>query len=109
MAISSWPGCEVEAVMAMVEEGRQQPRASKRSRARRLVVTLARGFIPALCLGASSPPLQPAPDYRAGSLAKDGAQAVYAADPDDAWNRIFYVLFTRTVRTRLSNDFPEGK
>ena len=50
-----------------------------------------------------------APDHRAGSLAKDEPQAVYAPDPADSWNRIFYCLFTRTVRTRLSDDFPEGK
>jgi hypothetical protein len=49
------------------------------------------------------------PDHRAGSLEKDEPQAVYTADPNDAWNRIFYCLFTRTVRTRLSDDFPEGK
>ena len=52
---------------------------------------------------------EPAPTYRADSLAKDEPQAVYAANPDDAWNRIFYGLFTRTIKTRLSDDFPEGK
>jgi hypothetical protein len=50
-----------------------------------------------------------APDHRAGALEKDEPQAVYAADPDDPWNRIFYCLFTRTVRPRLSADFPEGE
>jgi hypothetical protein len=49
------------------------------------------------------------PDYRAGSLTNDEPQAVYAADPDDPWNRIFYCLFTHAVRTRLSDDFPEGQ
>jgi hypothetical protein len=49
------------------------------------------------------------PDHRAGALAKDQPQAVYTADVDDPWNRIFYCLFTRTVETRLSDDFPEGK
>jgi hypothetical protein len=52
---------------------------------------------------------KPAPDFRAGSLAKDEPQAVYAADLGDSWNRIFYCLFTRTIQTRLSDDFPEGK
>ena len=52
---------------------------------------------------------KPAPDYRAGSLVKDEPQAIYATDPADAWNRIFYCLFTRSVRTRLSDDFQEGK
>jgi hypothetical protein len=34
--------------------------------------------------------------------------AVYAADPKDAWNRIFQLLFTRTVKARLSSEFKEG-
>ncbi len=33
--------------------------------------------------------------------------SVYAADPDDTWNRIFYCLFTRVVKTRMSSDFDE--
>jgi hypothetical protein len=33
------------------------------------------------------------------------AQAIYATDPRDAWNRIFYLLFTRTVEMRLTDDF----
>jgi hypothetical protein len=48
------------------------------------------------------------PDYRAGSLAKQEVQAIYAADPEDSWNRIFYFLFTRSVELRLTNDFKEG-
>jgi hypothetical protein len=47
-------------------------------------------------------------DYRAGSLAKQEVQAIYAADSGDSWNRIFYFLFTRTVELRLTNDFKEG-
>jgi hypothetical protein len=39
---------------------------------------------------------------RFGSLPKDEPQAIYHPDPGDAWNRIFYCLFTRTVKTRLS-------
>lgn len=34
--------------------------------------------------------------------------AVYAPDPDDAWNRIFYSLFTRAVKAHLSSEFAEG-
>jgi hypothetical protein len=34
--------------------------------------------------------------------------AIYAADPNNAWNRIFYCLFTRTVKAHLSNEF-DGK
>ena len=46
------------------------------------------------------------PDYRTGSLTKMEPQAIYSADPQDAWNRIFYLLFTRTVQTRLTDSFP---
>jgi hypothetical protein len=45
---------------------------------------------------------------RSGSLPKDEPQAVYHPDPGDSWNRIFYCLFTRSVKTRLSQDFSEG-
>jgi hypothetical protein len=45
---------------------------------------------------------------RFGSLPKDEPQAIYHLDPGDSWNRIFYCLFTRTVKTRLSQDFSEG-
>src|SRR5215472_16399665 len=48
------------------------------------------------------------PTYQVGSLPKDEPQAVYSADRDDSWNRIFYCLFTRTVQLRLSDDFLEG-
>ena len=44
-------------------------------------------------------------DYRAGSLAKQEVQPIYSANPQDPWNRIFYLLFTRTVKPRLSEDF----
>jgi hypothetical protein len=35
-------------------------------------------------------------------------RAVYAADLEDSWNRIFSLLFTRTAKVRMSNDFPEA-
>ena len=38
----------------------------------------------------------------------DNPQAIYAADPNDSWNRIFRALFTRTVKVRVSDAFPEG-
>jgi hypothetical protein len=44
-------------------------------------------------------------DYRAGALAKQEAQPIYAADPRDSWNRIFYLLFTRSIKFRLTGDF----
>src|SRR5262249_43361627 len=55
-----------------------------------------------------SPAGEPLP-HRAGSLAKDGPQAGHAPDPADAWNRIFYCCYPRTVRARLAGDFPEGE
>jgi hypothetical protein len=33
---------------------------------------------------------------------------IYAQDPNDAWNRIFYFLFSRRVQARVSDEFPEG-
>ena len=47
-------------------------------------------------------------DYRSGSLERDEPQPVYADVPGDSWNRIFYQLFTRTVSTRLSGEFPDA-
>jgi hypothetical protein len=35
-------------------------------------------------------------------------QPIYAKNPDDSWNRIFYCLFSRRVSFRYSNEFPEG-
>lgn len=48
---------------------------------------------------------QTPPAYRAGSLTKQEAQSIYALDPQDPWNRIFYLLFTRTVKLRLADSF----
>jgi hypothetical protein len=46
--------------------------------------------------------------YRQGSLEADRPQAVYANDPRDSWNRIFYSLFTQKITLRLTQDFQEG-
>lgn len=35
------------------------------------------------------------------SLARDEAQAVYGPDVTDPWNQIFYLLFTRQIRSQL--------
>jgi len=48
------------------------------------------------------------PAYWAGSLTKQEPQSIYAVDPQDAWNRIFYLLFTRTVKLRLADNFKGG-
>lgn len=41
-------------------------------------------------------------------FSSDDPQSVYAADLKDSWNRIFQLLFTRTVKARLSSEFKEG-
>jgi hypothetical protein len=42
------------------------------------------------------------------TLLDSAPQPIYSSDPNDAWNRIFYFLFSRCVDTRLSDLFPEG-
>ncbi len=75
---------------------------SRRRLPRLAVIVLHVAALALLCSAQSG--LSP----RFGSLPKDELQAVYHPDPGDAWNRIFYCLFTRTVKTRLSQDFSEG-
>jgi hypothetical protein len=57
-----------------------------------------------LGVGPLAPPARGQGDFdaSAGTIPKDEPRAVYAADPADAWNRIFYGLFTRVVRARPS-------
>lgn len=38
----------------------------------------------------------------------DNLESIYAADPNDSWNRIFRALFTRRLKARVSDAFPEG-
>ena len=49
-----------------------------------------------------------ASEHVAPLFVSDNPQSIYAADPNDSWNRIFRTLFTRTVRARVSDAFPEG-
>lgn len=44
----------------------------------------------------------------AALFSSDDPQSVFSADPKDAWNRIFQLLFTRTVKARLSSEFKKG-
>jgi hypothetical protein len=74
--------------------GRRLPRLS--------VIVLHIAALALLCSAQSG--LNP----RSGSLPKDEPQAIYHSDTADSWNRIFYCLFTRTVKTHLSQDFSEG-
>lgn len=53
--------------------------------------------------GAASEYVAPAPVF-----VSDNPNSIYAADPNDSWNRIFRALFTRTVKARVSDAFPEG-
>ena len=41
-------------------------------------------------------------------LVSDDPQSIYAANVNDSWNRIFRALFTRTVKARVSDAFPDG-
>jgi hypothetical protein len=45
------------------------------------------------------------PQSTDGSV-EDKPQGVYAKNTDDAWNRIFYYLFSRRVAIRYSDEFP---
>jgi hypothetical protein len=38
----------------------------------------------------------------------DSPQAIYSRDPKDPWNSIFHHLFSRRVRARLTDEFPES-
>ena len=71
----------------------------------RLQFILTLAVMAAWCLrpGAGSEPVAPAPAF-----VSQNPQSIYAADPNDSWNRIFRALFTRTITHRLSNDFREG-
>jgi hypothetical protein len=42
------------------------------------------------------------------TLLGSAPQPIYSSDPNDAWNRIFYYLFSRRIETRFSDLFPEG-
>lgn len=39
-----------------------------------------------------------------GSLARSEPQSIYAPDPEDAWNQVFFLLFTRTIASRVMAD-----
>ena len=49
------------------------------------------------------------PGQRSPKIALTAApEPIYASDPNDPWNRIFYFLFSRRIQARLSDEFPEG-
>jgi hypothetical protein len=55
----------------------------------------------AFAAAAEGPQALPKFDPLRDSLARDEPQAIYAPDVTDSWNRIFYLLFTRQIRSRL--------
>jgi hypothetical protein len=63
------------------------------------------GLIAALGFALFSPPQ--AQESPAAALPA-AVEPIYAKDPNDSWNRIFYYLFSRRFKARLSDDFPEG-
>ncbi|CAN5881565.1 hypothetical protein BH18ACI4_BH18ACI4_08010 [soil metagenome] len=53
--------------------------------------------------------ISPAKHSQATPLfSSDDLRSIYSADPNDSWNRIFQLLFTRTVKAHLSSEFKEG-
>lgn len=40
------------------------------------------------------------------SVFLDAPAAIYAPDPNDSWNKIFFYLFSRRVETRVTDEFP---
>ena len=70
-----------------------------------LIFILAFAVTVVSCLrpGSASSEVSPAPVF-----VSDNPESIYAADPNDSWNRIFRALFTRTVKARVSDAFPEG-
>lgn len=50
---------------------------------------------------ANEPQREPAFDPLRDSLSRDEPQSIYHSDPAHPWNRLFHLLFTRTVRTRV--------
>ena len=69
-----------------------------------LIVTLTCAVV-ASCVGPAGTSVDVVP---APAFISDNPDAIYAADPNNSWNRIFRALFTRTIKHRLSDAFPEG-
>ena len=70
-----------------------------------LILVLTCSLAAASCSrpGAASTDVAPVPIF-----ISDNPRSIYAADPNDSWNRIFGALFTRTVKHRVTDAFPEG-
>ena len=70
-----------------------------------LILFITYAIAGASCLPQRAAAIDVAP---APVFVSDKPDSIYAADPNDSWNRIFHALFTRTVKLRLSDAFPEG-
>lgn len=68
-----------------------------------LILTFAVGAVSCARPASTSSEFDPTPVF-----VSDNPQSIYASDPNDSWNRIFRALFTRTVKHRMSDAFPEG-
>lgn len=68
-----------------------------------LILTLTVPAFSCLQPAGTSGDVNPAPAF-----VSENPESIYAADPNDPWNRIFRALFTRTINSRLSDAFPEG-
>ncbi len=97
--LSPQPGCRTEHDRR-VRKWEHQPAMGRK-------ITTRLGMVGALLMSltATSPAGQPGPNVRRGSLPPEEVQPVYSPDPADSWNRVFNVLFARTVRSRLSKEF----
>lgn len=104
----------MEAFFALKRQIWAMRRLASKGAEKKLRILLAVTALLAICLAAaimraSAPgstssaksPLEPV-------FISSDSESIYASDLADSWNRIFRLLFTRTVTTRLSDEFPEG-
>ena len=68
-------------------------------------------FIATLCLGiiyfVTTAIVARSARQSPSSVFLDAPAAIYAPDPNDSWNKIFFYLFSRRVETRVTDEFPE--
>ena len=68
-------------------------------------------FIATLCLGAiyfvTTAIIARGAQQTPNAVFLDAPSAVYAPDPNDSWNKIFFYLFSRRIQTRVTDEFPE--
>lgn len=73
------------------------------------ILALTAIFLTAAIMRASAPSMASSTKTQLEPLfLSSDSESIYTSDPADSWNRIFRLLFTRTVTTRLSDEFSEG-